>query len=321
MRTGLVPLVLIALLAAPADRAAAQAWPARPVRMIVPFPAGGPLDTVVRAVGKDLQARLGQPFVVENRPGAAGNVGAESVARAAPDGYTFLAVVAAAAINPSIQKQVPFDVTKDLSGVSMLAAGPFVLVAHPSTPFASVEEMIAYARANPGKLAYGSQGNGTVPHLGLEWLKGAAGVDLLHVPYKGAAPNIQAILAGETQVTFESTVATLPHVRAGKLKALGVSSTGAYEGLPGVPPIARAVAGYEIEGWMAVLAPAGTPMDVRRRLSTEIAAILRSAETAQLMGKLGTSPRSATPEEVDAFVRAEVEKWARVVREYRIQAD
>jgi tripartite-type tricarboxylate transporter receptor subunit TctC len=297
-------------------------YPNRPVRVIVPFPPGGSLDTLTRAISLRLQSQLGQPFTIENRPGASGNIGADAVVKAAPDGHTLLSSLAAIAINPHLQKSVPFDLTRDLAGISLFTAGPFVLVANPKAPFGTVQDLVEHARRNPGKIAYGTQGNGTVPHLAMEWMRNLAKIDLLHVPYKGSAPNVQALIAGETLVAFEPMVSTRAHVQAGRLKALAVTSREPSASLPGVPALAATYSEFEIEGWQGFFAPARTPMEIRNRLASELARAIQAPEIVKLLQDVGSAPRSsASPEAFDAFVRAEYEKWGRIVRENNIKSD
>lgn len=311
--------VAAALLLAAAGVAHAQ-YPTRPVKIVVPFPPGGSQDTIARALAARLAESMHQPFVVENRPGAGGNIGAEAVARSQPDGYTLLAAGASIAITPHLQKAA-VDPLRELAGTSLVTAGPFVLVAHPSAPFATFEQFVAHVKANPGRLNYGSQGPGSVPHLAMEYLKSLARIDLQHVPYKGGAPNVQAVLAGEVTVTIESAVATLQHVRAGRLRALAVTVREPVESLPGVPPIARSVPGYELSGWQGLWLPAGTPADIRTRLADEIARAARSTEVSTLLRTLGTELRTSSPAETDAFVAAEHAKWGQVIRDNGIRAD
>ncbi|HYF18335.1 MAG TPA: tripartite tricarboxylate transporter substrate binding protein [Ramlibacter sp.] len=301
--------------------AAAAQYPSRPVTIVVPFPPGGSQDVIARAIANQMQQSMKQSVVVENRPGAGGNIGAQAVARAAPDGHMVLAGGAAISMTAHLQKGASFDPAKELVGTSLITAGPFVLVAHPSAPFQTLEQFIAYARANPGKVNYGSQGPGSVPHLAMEYFRSLAKVDLVHVPYKGAAPNVQAVLAGEVPVTIESAVATTQHIRAGKLRPLAVTFKEPLEAFPDVPPIAKVLPGYELAGWQGLFVPAATPPDVRARLSEEIHKAVRSAEVSKLLRELNTQVRLTTPQETDAWVRSEYTKWGKVIADNRITAE
>ncbi len=295
-------------------------YPQRPVRMVVPFPPGGTLDTVGRLVASRLQERLNQPFVVENRAGAGGHIGAELVARATPDGYTLLFSGTWIAISPNLQK-LSYDVARDLAGVSLLSLGTFVLVAPASQPFNTLAEFLAAAKAAPGKFAYGSQGSGSGPHLSMEWLKNLAGVQVLHIPYKGAAPSLQALLAGEVGLAFEPVFSVLPHVRAGKLKALAVGSPRPLPALPGVPAVAQTFAGFDTDGWQALMAPAGTPREILAQLSSEIARVMAMPDLVGRLQALGTEPATSSPEATDAMVRAQIDNWGRIIRQNNIRAD
>jgi tripartite-type tricarboxylate transporter receptor subunit TctC len=303
------------------DAAAQAQYPTRPVTIVVPFPPGGSQDTIARAIALQMQASTKKAFVVDNKPGAGGNIGAAAVAKAAPDGYTLLAAGASIAITPHLQKNMTFDPLKELAGTSLITAGPFVLVAHPAAPFQTLEQFVAHARAHPGKVAYGSQGPGSVPHLAMEYLRGLAKIELLHVPYKGAAPNVQALLAGEVQVSIESAVATTQHIRAGKLRPLAVTLKEPVEAFPGVPPIAKSYPGYELAGWQGLFVPSGTPIEVRTRLAEEIHKAVRTPEVSKLLKELNTEVRLTSVQETEAWVRGEHAKWGKVIQDNKITAD
>jgi tripartite-type tricarboxylate transporter receptor subunit TctC len=288
--------------------------------MLVPFPPAGSLDNVGRVVAQRLQERLGQPFVVENRAGAGGHIGAELVARAPADGYTLLFAGTWLAIAPSLQK-LAYDAPRDLAGVSMLSLGSFVLVAQRAQPFSTFQAFLSAARAQPGRLSYGSQGNGSGPHLSMAWLSELAGISLLHVPYKGSAQNVQAVLSGEVNVAFEPAITVLPHLRAGTLKALAVGSPTPLATLPDVPPVAAIYPGFDTDGWQALFAPAGTPADVRQRLSAEIARVMAMPEVVSMLRNLGTEPLSSSPDQVDTMLRAQIASWGRIIRQNGIKAD
>jgi tripartite-type tricarboxylate transporter receptor subunit TctC len=319
-RRALLQAALGAPLASLGGTVMAQAT-GRAITIVVPFPPGGSQDVIARAVAAQMQLSLKQSVVVDNKPGAGGNIGAMAVARAAPDGQTVLAAGASIAITPHLQKASGFDPAKELAGTSLITAGPFLLVANPNAPYQTLEQFLAYARANPGKVNYGSQGPGSVPHLAMEYLRSLAKIDLLHVPYRGGAPNVQALLAGEVQVSIESAVATSAHIRAGKLRPLAVTFKEPLEAFPGVPPLARTLPGYELAGWQGLFVPAATPMDVRTRLAEEVHKAVRSAEVSKLLKDLNTETRLTTPQETDAWVKAEYAKWGKVIADNRITAE
>jgi tripartite-type tricarboxylate transporter receptor subunit TctC len=295
--------------------ASAQDYPSRPVRWVVGFAAGGSSDVVARLLSEWLQTRLGQPFLVENRTGAGSNTAAETVVNAPPDGYTLLSVTSANAINATVNKRsLSFDLNKQITPVAGSASGPSVMVVNPSLPVTSVAEFIAYARANPGKVNMGSAGVGTTSHMAGELFKTMAAVDLTHVPYRGSAPALTDLVAGQVQVMFDAMISTLPLIQAGKLRALGVTTANRSDVLAGVPTIAETVPGYEAIIWYGVGAPQGTPADVVGKLNREINAALASPKIKSRLAELGSSPIVASPEEFGAFVRAETEKWEKVVR-------
>ena len=299
-----------------------QSYPAKPVRLVVAFPAGGPTDILARTLGQKLGEAMGQSFVVENRSGAGGNLGAEAVARAAPDGHTLLLATISLVINPSLYPRVPYDTLKDFAPVTLVSSTPYVMLVHPSLPVRSVKELIGLARARPGQLSYSSSGNGTAAHLAGELFKRAAGVDIVHVPYKGAAPALTDLLAGQVALLFNNPLTALPHVRSGKARALAVTSDKRSSAAPEIPTLEQAgVAGVEVGSWSALMASAGTPREIVTRLHNETARIIAGPELRARLLAEGAEPIGAGPEELGAFLKSELTKWARVVRDSRARID
>ncbi|MEY3730056.1 MAG: hypothetical protein RLZZ57_812 [Pseudomonadota bacterium] len=304
--------------------AAAQApeWPSRPVRFIVPYPPGGPTDIMGRIVAQAVQGPLGQPFVVENRAGANGLIGSEQAARAAPDGTTFLVNASAHVIVPHLTPNMPIDVLADFVPVTNIAAVPLWLVVNPALPVRSVAEFIAYARANPGRIAYASSSQGGAPHLAGELFKLMTGTDLVHVPYRGSGPAGQDLIAGTVQAMFDSVPASAGAVRDGRLRALGVTTKNRIAPFPDLPTIAEAgVPGYEIATWYGIWAPARTPPAIINRLQQAVAAAARNPETRARFDALGAEPVADSPEDYARFVRAEYDRWGKLVRDARIKLD
>jgi tripartite-type tricarboxylate transporter receptor subunit TctC len=292
----------------------AQTYPQKPVRLVVPFSPGAGTDTLSRILAQKMGEGLGQPIVVDNRPGAGGTIGTEIVAKAAADGYTMLFAPAAHAINPSIYRKLGYDTERDLTPVSVCASLPVVLAVEASVPAKSVKELVALAKASPGKLTMASAGNGTVFHLTGELFKGAAGVDLVHVPFKGGAPAIAALVGAQVNLTFETSLTVAPHVKSGKLRALAVASQSRIAVLPEVPTLAEAgYPGILSENWYGMYVPAGTSREIIMRLYGELAKALADADTRQRLAAQGAEVRHNTPEQSAAFVRAEMAKWAKVV--------
>jgi tripartite-type tricarboxylate transporter receptor subunit TctC len=312
-------LVVSAFAALAAPLAPAQPYPSKPVTAIVPFPPGGPLDFVARVVGEKMAASLGQPIVVENRAGAFGNIGAQAVARAAPDGYTLLWVVdATVTSNPAVYGNVGFDPLRDFAPVAMVTESASALVIHPSVPAANVAELIALAKKQP--LAYASGGNGSPGQLIGELFKLETGAPMTHVPYKGNAPAVQSIVAGQTQVFFSSIPGIVRQVAAGKLKALAVASAERSPYLPGVPTLAESGVNVKIKSWFALLAPARTPQAIVERLYREAQAAVKDPAVSEKLTKQGLDAVVAPPDELAARMRSDTEKWTRVVREAKITA-
>ncbi len=304
--------------------AAAQApeWPSRPVRFIVPYPPGGPTDIMGRIVAQAVQGPLGQPFVVENRAGANGLIGSEQAARAAPDGTTFLVNASAHVIVPHLTPNMPIDVLADFVPVTNIAAVPLWLVVNPALPVRSVAEFIAYARANPGRIAYASSSQGGAPHLAGELFKLMTGTDLVHVPYRGSGPAGQDLIAGTVQAMFDSVPASAGAVRDGRLRALGVTTKNRIAPFPDLPTIAEAgVPGYEISTWYGIWAPVRTPPAIINRLQQAVAAAARNPETRARFDALGAEPVADSPEDYARFVRAEFDRWGKLVRNARIKLD
>jgi tripartite-type tricarboxylate transporter receptor subunit TctC len=306
-----------------AGPAKAQDYPSKPIRLVVPFAAGGATDVLARLVGERLTASLGQQVVVDNRPGAGGNIGSDIVARAEPDGYTILmGAVGTHAINPSLYPKMPYDPVKDFAPVTLVASVPNVLVVNPEVPANSVQELIDLAKAKPGELNFASSGNGTSIHLSGELFKAMTGTDIVHVPYKGSGPAVTDLLGGQVQMMFDNMPSSLPHVKAGKLRALGVTSAKRSPALPEVPTIAEAgVPGYDATSWFGILAPAGTPEPVVTRLQGAIVQALGEPEMRQRMADLGAEPVGDTPAEFGQFITAELAKWAKVVNDAGVKLE
>jgi tripartite-type tricarboxylate transporter receptor subunit TctC len=293
--------------------ARAQAYPSRPVRLIVGFPPGGGADTTARIIGPWLSQQLGQPLVIENRPGASSTLAAQAVVNSPPDGYTLL-LLGGSALMATLITIVPFDLQRDLAPVSGLTDNPMVLVAHPSVPAKTVAELIALAKAKPGTISMGSFGTGSASHLAGELFKMMAGVNLLHVPYRGGAPMVTDLVGGQVQVAFDVMVTSLPHIRSGGLRALAVAGSQRFDMLPDVPTIAETLPGYEARTWIGICAPAGTPVEIIKRLNREINAGLATADIRARLSDVGTIPMILSAAEFGAFVAAEAEKWTRVVK-------
>ena len=301
----------------------AQSYPAKPIRFVVPYPAGGPLDTVARLLGQKVSESVKQPVVVENRPGAGGNIGADHVAKSSPDGYTLLmGAVATHAINPSLYRQSPYDPVRDFVAVTMIASTPNVLVVHPSVPASNVREFIAYAKANPGKLNFGSGSTGSAGHLAGELFKTMAGVDMAHIPYKGAAPAMQDLIAGRLQLMFDNLASANAQVKAEKVKALAVTTARRSTLAPELPTVAESgLPGFDISTWIGLSVPARTPPDVVMRLHAEFTRALSSPEVRERIVNLGAEAVGNRPDEFAQFIRAEAEKYARVIKASGATAD
>jgi tripartite-type tricarboxylate transporter receptor subunit TctC len=297
--------------------ARAQDYPAKPVRIVVPFTPAGTTDIQARIVAQHLSEALKQSFVVDNRPGAAGNLGSELVAKAAPDGYTLLmCTVSTHGINPALYgAKIPYDAVKDFAPVSLVSTVPNMLVVNPSVPAKSVQELIAYAKKNPGKLNFASSGSGTSIHLSGELFKTMTGIDMVHVPYKGSAPALTDLMGGQVDLMFDNMPSSIEFVRAGKLRALAVTTARRSPALPDVPTVAESgVPGYEATAWFGVMAPGGTPKPIVDRLSAEIQTMVKKPEVRAKLAEQGAEPVGDTPDEFRTFVVAELDKWAKVVK-------
>jgi tripartite-type tricarboxylate transporter receptor subunit TctC len=303
--------------------ATAQPYPGKPIRLISPYAPGGGSDTLARVIGPKLTESWGQPVIIENRPGAAGSIGAEAAARATPDGYTLLVTPnAVLTINPHIYPKLRYDPTRDFEPVTIASNSPYLLVVHPGLPATTVKELIAHARARPGQLTYSSSGNGSSTHLAGVLFSQLAGVSLLHVPYKGAAPAIVDLLGGQIQMRFSSVVPALPHVRAGKLRALGISSARRYAPLPEIPTINEAgLPGFIVESWYAILAPARTPRAIVSKLNSEIVRHLQSDDMKARMAADGAEAIGSTPEVLAKWIRDDLARWAKPVRDSGAKAE
>lgn len=299
------------------------AYPAKPVRLLVPFSAGGPTDVLARAIGQKLGESLGQPVVIENRAGAGGNIGSDFVAKAPSDGYTLiLGTVGTHAINASLYSKLPFDVTRDFAPIALVASATIVMVANPSVPANTIKEFVALAKSKPGELHFASPGSGTPQHLAAELFKTMAGVEMTHVPYKGAAPALTDLLGGQVSLGFVSLPAALPHIKAGKLKAFGVTAARRSAVAPDVPTIAQAgLPGYEVENWYGVLAPAGTSKEIVHKLNAEIVKLLQAPDVRERLNGQGFEILQSSPEQFDAFLKSELVRWAKVVKLSGARAD
>ena len=316
-------VMLGATLAAAGGDVSAQAWPSKPIKYIVPFAPGGTTDILARTIGEKLSAALGQPVVVENKPGAGGGVGADFTAKSAPDGYTIMGgTISTHAINASLYTHLPYDPVKDFVAVTLIARVPNMLVINPEVPAKNVGELIALLKANPGKYTFASSGNGTSQHLSGELFKSMAGVDMQHIPYKGSLPALQDVVGGQVTMTFDNITTALPLAKAGKLRALAVTTAKRSSAAPEVPTLAESgLTGFEIGSWQGVFAPAGTPPAIIRRLNAEIVKILNTAEVKEKLVALGAEPVGDTPEQFAAYVKSEGVKWSEVVKKSGAKVD
>jgi tripartite-type tricarboxylate transporter receptor subunit TctC len=318
----LIALALIGSIVAQPLTVNAQDYPTKPIRWIVPFPPGGAMDVIARTLGQKMSESLGQQLVVDNRPGAGGLIGSDLVAKAAPDGYTVLIVSVGQAVNPSLYPKMPFDPIKDFEPVSLVAIVPNVLVVNPSVKANSVMDLIALAKAQPSKLTYASAGNGTSIHLAGELFAEMAKVDILHVPYKGSGPAVTDLIGGQVDLMFDSVTSAKPHIQAGKLRALGVTTAKRSSALPDVPTISESgLKGYEMSPWFAVFVPAKTPKPVVERLHSEITKAMKIPDVQTRFAAIGAEPLGSTPGELSAYLKAETERWTKIIRERGIKAD
>jgi tripartite-type tricarboxylate transporter receptor subunit TctC len=311
-------LLLIAIF----ECSAAQSYPSRPVRVIVTFPPGAGSDIATRLVAARLSDQLGRPFVIDNRAGAAGNIGVELVAHAAPDGYTLLSVTAAAAISQSAFAKAPFDLIRDFSPIALMASAPFILAAHPSLAAKSLPELIALAKARPGQLSYATPGTGSSPHLAGELLKMQTGIDILHVPYKGTVPAVADVIAGNVSLALANTLVALPAVKSGRLRALAITSAKRSAIAPEIPTVVESgVRDFEAGTWYGFLAPAGTPRDIIVLLNRAIVPIVQLPDIREKLAAQGAEPLTDTPEQTGEFLRREIAQWAKVVKAAKIRLD
>ena len=318
-RGGLAALLLAALIATAAH---AQTYPSRPIRLVVPFPPGGSTDILARALAQKLSEGLAQAVVIDNRPGAGGSIGSEAAAKAAPDGHTLMmGHLGTLAVNPAIYKNLPYDPVKSFAPVSMMAIVPSVLVVNPQVPAASAAELIAYARANPGKLAYGSAGAGSTSHLTTEYFKLATGTDILHVPYKGIGPMLTDLISGQLSMGINGAPAVMSHVNSGRLRALAVTGIARLPSLPQIPTLDESgVKGFDASGWYGIVVPAGTPREIVMKLNAEIRRIMQTPDLRARLDNEGAIPAAGSPEEFSAFIVSEIARWGAVLKRAGIQA-
>ena len=298
----------------------AQDYPTKPIKLITPYPPGGPTDVLARVVSPKLAERLGQPVVIDNKPGASGMIGADQVAKAAPDGYTLLANASIHVINPSLYKDPPYDAIKDFAPVSLIAEVPLVLVVNPKLGVKTVKELIAKAKGKP--LNFASSGNGSAPHLAGEGFKIATGADMMHIPYKGSGPAITDLIGGQVDLMFDSLPSSMPYIKSGRIVAIAVSTKKRSSALPDVPTVAESgVPGFDVSTWYGIWAPAATPPAIVKKVSSEVAAVVRMPDVKARLHELGAEPVGNTPEEFTAYNRSELAKWAKIVKDSGAKVD
>jgi tripartite-type tricarboxylate transporter receptor subunit TctC len=313
-RRQILRLSALAAASALAHPALAQAWPSRPIRFIVPFPAGGTTDIIARIISQWLSERLGQQVIVENKPGGGTNIGVQAVVSAAPDGYTWLFTVATSTINPWLYKSLPFEFQRDITPVAGLAELPLVMEVNPSVPAKTVAEFVAYAKANPGKISFASFGARTISHLAIELIKSQTGIEVVHVPYTGGAPMVTDIIAGRVQAGVDALPNSLPHIRAGSMRALAVLPAKRSAALPDVPTIGETIPGLEVSTWSGIGVPTGTPAEAIERISRETNAGLADVTVQKRFAEIGAVPLPFTPDAMRAMIARDAEKWGRVVK-------
>lgn len=314
--------VFAALALGIASSAIAQTFPTKPVRMVLGYPPGGGIDVLARIMAPKLSERWGQQVVIDNRPGASGNIGADIVAKASPDGYTLLMMTLSHAAGAGLYQKLPFHPADSFSGVSLIGATTLVLLSHPSSSMKSLKDVIGAAKARPGQLSIGSSGVGGSPHLAGELLKLQTGIDLVHVPYKGSGLAFADLMGGHIPLLMAALPGAMPHIKSGKMRAIAVTSMQRSQGIPEVPTLAESgVAGYEVRHWFGALAPAGTDRKILERLRDEFAAVLRMPDVVDAFAKAGADPVTNTPREFDAYLRAEIAKWTKVIREARVKVE
>ncbi|MGE5522169.1 MAG: tripartite tricarboxylate transporter substrate binding protein [Rhodospirillaceae bacterium] len=310
-----IRLIAIAVSLAASCAASADTYPGRPIRIIDPYAPGGSTEAQARAIGQKLTEAWGEPVVIDGRPGAGSAIGTQIVARSTPDGYTLLFTNAAYATTPNLARKPLYDPLKDLAPVILVGTQPLILVVHPSMP-STLKDLLAYAKGNPGRVNFASAGTGGATHLAMELFKSMARIDIVHVPYKGSAPSATAIMAGEVQMGIFSGNSVLPHIGAGRLRALGVSTSTRSAALPDVPPIAQAgVPGYEVVQWSGIYAPAGTPREIVAKLNRQINAALKTPDVKERFARIGVESAGSTPQEFAAFSASEVRKWKKVIED------
>lgn len=312
--------MLFLLLAAGCATALAQSYPARPIRIIVAYTPAGTTDILARAIGHKMTERWGQPVIVENRPGANGNIGTEIAARATPDGYTLLMATAAThGINNTLYRKLSWDAVRDFAPISLVAIVPNLLVVNNALPVKTVKELIAYAKANPGKLNFGSPGNGATAHLSMELLQSMTGTKMMHIPYKGSAGVLADVMAGQISLSMDNMPVYLPQAKAGKIRALAVSSDQRSPAAPELPTVAETVTGFSAASWFGLAAPRGTPKAIVDQLSAETARILKLPDVNERLSGLGAQPVGGTPAEFAAFIKSETVKWAKVIKDANVE--
>jgi len=304
-----------------AGPAVAQTWPTKSVRIVVPFGPGGGTDIQGRLLGKKFTESMGQTFVVDNRAGAAGLIGAEIVSKASPDGHTILFTTASLAVNVSLYKKIPLDPLKDLAPVSWISSVPLVLVVHPSVPVKTVKELMALAKKRAGKMNVASNGSGTTSHLSIEMLRQMAGIDVAHIPYKGGGPAMTAMLTGEVDFTFATALAAQPHIKSGKVRALAVTTVKRSSTFPNLPTMQSMYPGFESDNWYAMFMPAGTPREVVMKLNAEIIKALNSPDVREFITREGGDPVGSSPDELTKYFRREIDKYAKVIKAGNITAE
>ena len=315
-------MCMLCLAALGAGQALAQAWPSKPLRLVVPFPPGGPTDILGRAVGAKLGELLGQPVIIDNKGGAGGGIGADNVAKSAPDGYSLLlGTTGTHTINPNLYSKLPYDPIKDFAPVSLVVKYLNILVVNPNVPVKSVAELIALAKQKPGEVTFGSAGNGSSNHLTAEMLATMTGVKMQHVPYKGSGPALNDVIAGQISFMFDQYSTVGPNIKAGKLRAIGIATKQRHPLLPGVPTIGESVPGFEVSPWYGLFAPAGTPKEIIARLNTELTKVMKSQEINERMTTLGWDPVTNSPEEFTAQIKSELAIWADVVKKSGAKID
>lgn len=315
-------LAFVVFVVSLASVAQAQSYPSRPVRVVVPYPAGGGTDLVMRAIQPALMEKLGQSVVIDNRPGATGSIGTEIVARAVPDGYTILAHTSGGlAIAPHTLPEARFNVLKDLAPITQATSSPFIIVVHPKLPATSVAQLIAVAKSRPGQLNYSSSGAGSSPHLAMLMLCKLGGVNMVHIPYKGSGPATTALLAGQVDLRASSIPPTMPHVKSGRLRALATTGSKRFVLLPDLPTVGETLPGYYVDAWYAVMAPAGTPAAIIKRLNADLIAALRTPEAQARLRAEGVEPVGSTPAEMGALLKSELARWAPLVKESGAKAE